>query len=264
MKTPMICASLRGNTVNSLIRDSNLANEFGADLVEISLDSLYVRKIENKIDNMEESNTNLKNEIFEKLEIELEDIFSSIDQLSQSIKLPIIYSCKTKDNGGHFQGSEDERIKILKKAIEMEPEWVDLEVEINNNDRAELSVLAKDKTKIIASLYSIDRIPNASGIIQDANDMKDLGDLIKLCYNTNNRSEGMKLFEAAWELKDSDDDNIIMGVGPGADWPQIHAPLLNQFMVFSTTEIGWHLAQKGEINVPDLKTAWSLLQYIEE
>ena len=74
----------------------------------------------------------------------------------------------------------------------------------------------------------------------------------------------MKLFEAAWELKNSSYDKIIMGDGPGGDWPQIHAPLLNQFMVFSTTETGWHLAQRGEINVPDLKTAWSLLQYTED
>lgn len=265
MKTPSICVSLRGNTADSIIKDANLAKELGADLVEITLDSLFVRKIKNNFEDVEEESNNIsKTETLEKINIELEDIFSSISKLSQSIELPIIYSCKNEDNGGHFHGSEDERIKILKKIIEMQPEWIDLEIEINNKDRLKLLELASDKTKIIASLYSSDHIPSASEIIQDANEIKDLGDLIKVCYKTNNRSEGMKLFEAAWELKDSSYDKIIMGNGPGGDWSQIHAPLLNQFMVFSTTETGWHLAQKGEINVPDLKTAWSLLQYTVE
>ena len=48
MKTPSICVSLRGNTADSIIKDANLAKELGADLVEITLDSLYVRKIKNK------------------------------------------------------------------------------------------------------------------------------------------------------------------------------------------------------------------------
>jgi len=52
-----------------------------------------------------------------------------------------------------------------------------------------------------------------------------------------------------------------MGLGPGGDWSRIHAPLLGQFMVYSTTESGWHLAQEGRINASDLKTAWGLLEY---
>ena len=265
MKTPMICVSLRGYTVDSLIKDANVAKESGADLVEIRLDNLYVRKIKNNLmEDEEESNNKSEDQNIERVEIELEDIFSSISKLSQDIELPIIYSCRAEENGGYFKGPEDERIKILKKSIEMQPEWIDLEIEMNNKDRLELSELTNNKTKIIASLYSYNRIPSSSEIIQDANEMRDLGDLIKVCYKTNTRSEGMKLFEAAWELKDSGYDKTIMGHGPGGDWSQIHAPLLNQFMIFSTTETGWHLAQRGEINVPDLKTAWSLLQYSED
>ena len=35
MKTPKICVSLRGNTVDSLLKDAKIAKELGADLVEI-------------------------------------------------------------------------------------------------------------------------------------------------------------------------------------------------------------------------------------
>ena len=88
-----------------------------------------------------------------------------------------------------------------------------------------------------------------------------MGDVIKACYNTKNRTDGVRIFEAAWELRDSEIKSTLMGLGPGGDWSRIHAPLLGQFMVYSTTESGWHLAQEGRINASDLKTAWGLLEY---
>ena len=52
-----------------------------------------------------------------------------------------------------------------------------------------------------------------------------------------------------------------MGLGSGGDWTRIHAPLLNQSLVYTTMENGWYLAQQGRINTSDLKTAWKLLEY---
>ena len=80
---------------------------------------------------------------------------------------------------------------------------------------------------------------------------------------SNSGSEGaLRIFEAAWELRDSEIKVSLMGIGSGGDWVRIHAPLLNQNFVYSTMQTGWHLSHSGKINVTDLATAWKLLGYV--
>ena len=42
-------------------------------------------------------------------------------------RLPVIITCRPKSEGGHFQGSEEERRRILADAITLGAEYVDLE-----------------------------------------------------------------------------------------------------------------------------------------
>ena len=47
----------------------------------------------------------------------------------------------------------------------------------------------------------MDEAPISKEIIQDVKDNTDLGDVIKICYNSSGRTDGINLFEAAWDLK---------------------------------------------------------------
>ena len=91
--------------------------------------------------------------------------------------------------------------------------------------------------------------------------MSDSGDIIKVCYITNGKNSALKLFEAAWMIKESENKTAIMGIGAGGDWTRIHAPLLNQELVYSTMETGSHLSSQGRINASDLLIAWEMLNY---
>ena len=92
-------------------------------------------------------------------------------------------------------------------------------------------------------------------------DSQGMGDLVKACYFTNDRKESLRIFESALQLKSSDANYSLMGLGPGGDWSRIHAPALGQELVFATTESGWHLAQQGKINASDLRIAWEVMEY---
>ena len=86
-------------------------------------------------------------------------------------------------------------------------------------------------------------------------------DILKVCYNISGRKSGLKLFEAAWLLRESEQNIAIMGMGVGGDWTRIHGPLLNQELVYSTMETGSHLSSQGRINASDLLIAWEMLHY---
>ena len=195
------------------------------------------------------------------LDLDAVDLNSALSTIVEAVDLPLVMTCRPERQGGYYPGSEEQRIEALRAAIKCGPRWIDLESDIGKSTRDDLMDLTGDDTGVIASVHSIDGTPPPSMITQDIEDNQDLGDIIKACYATTNRTEGLRIFEAAWELRESGINTALMGLGPGGDWARIHAPLLGQFMVYTTTESGWHLSQQGRINASDLQTAWSLLGY---
>jgi 3-dehydroquinate dehydratase type I len=245
-------------------RDAGLAAELGADVVEVRIDMLWTREERiPKVKGIEvtESEDSEFEVSINFLEFEDVDFESDLNTIMQSTETPLIFTCRPQDHGGFFPGDEKQRFSVLRHAISLNPAWIDLEASIHSEKRGQLMALVDNATKVIASMHHLDQIPSPSAIVQDVNDNGELGEVIKACYPTKNRTEGLRIFEAAWELRDSEFQTTLMGLGPGGDWSRIHAPLLNQFMVYSTTESGWHLAQQGRINAADLKTAWDLLGY---
>ena len=241
----------------------------GADLVEVRLDMLWAREKESDpAANGAEDDSSADSKgpkyvppEFVSQPLESVDMETALDSLKQGIDLPVILTCRPDRQGGHYPGDEAQRIEILSSAISSGVSWVDLELDITAEARRPLIEAAKGKTKVIASLHSDESPPSASEIIQDVEDSSDMGDVVKLCYNTSGRADGLKLFEASWDLKDAIDNYAIMGSGWGGDWTRIHAPLLGQAMVYATMEKGFHLSRQGRINASDLQTAWKLLEY---
>tara|TARA_B100001094_G_scaffold197064_1_gene191148 strand:+ start:540 stop:1349 length:810 start_codon:yes stop_codon:yes gene_type:complete len=268
MDMPLVCVSLRGCTISEVLKDAASATATGADLVEVRLDMLWSKQEivttggqDQKSPSREDQKIN-KNTVFTPQEFEYLDLDSVLISLRQGIVLPVILTCRPEREGGYFPGTEKQRLEVMKKAIESGVSWVDLEINIDDKERTKLCELAKKGgTKIIASSHVLDESPISKEIIQDVKDSTDLGDIIKVCYKSAGRSDGINLFEAAWDLRNSDIKNSIMGLGQAGDWNRIHSPILGQAIVYSTMENGWHLAQKGMMNTTDLRIAWEMLEY---
>jgi len=262
MQMPLVCATLQGSTPEEMVADSSRALEMGADLVEIRLDRLWTT--EERIRDIDPSNGEDEKKsrtIINQLEMDEVDFNEALDAIFTSITSQALLTCRSKNQGGFFPGNEDQYFEVLKAAIEKSPSWIDLEMEITSEFRDELLELASDETKVIASIHHTGNVPSSSEISQDVIQALEMGDLVKVCYQTKDRKDSLRIFEAAIELMSSDAIFSLMGMGPGGDWPRIHAPILGQSMVYATTESGWHLAQQGRINASDLRTAWEVLEY---
>tara|TARA_B100000900_G_scaffold399140_1_gene401329 strand:- start:6753 stop:7559 length:807 start_codon:yes stop_codon:yes gene_type:complete len=267
MSLPLICVSLTGCTVDEMLKDAARATAVGADIVEVRLDKLWVLKQDIQIseESKSESDDNRKSVYtppeFLPQPMDSVDLESSLISFRTGIELPVILTCRPERQGGYFPGSEKERISVLTKAIKSGVSWIDLETDIDIKDREKLVKLAGDSTKIISSVHYDQSPGSPEEIIQEINDISDSGNIIKIVFNTSGKKDALKLFDVAWRTRNSDDNLSIMGLGAGGDWTRIHAPLLNQSLVYTTMENGWYLAQQGKINTSDLKTAWKLLEY---
>ena len=268
MRRPTICVTLSGCTVDEILADAARATAVGADICEVRLDKLWVIEKVPEPEVVTDSNEGDRRrrpayvppeyipQAFDSI-----DLSSALDAFKGGIDLPVVLTCRPESQGGYFPGSEEERISVLRAAIDSGVSWVDLEADIDSKIRSELVEIAKGKTMVISSTHFSEEPSSASEILDDIEEMADSGDIIKVCYNTTGRNSALKLFEAAWMLKESDKKTAIMGLGIGGDWTRIHAPLLNQYLVYSTMETGSHLSSEGRINTSDLLIAWEMLNY---
>ena len=268
MRRPTICVTLSGCTVDEILADAARATAVGADICEVRLDKLWVIEKVPEPEVVTDSNEGDRHrrpayvppeyipQAFDSI-----DLSSALDAFKGGIDLPVALTCRPERQGGYFPGSEEERISVLRAAIDSGVSWVDLEADIDSKIRSELVEIAKGKTMVISSTHFSEEPSSASEILDDIEEMADSGDIIKVCYNTTGRNSALRLFEAAWMLKESDKKIAIMGLGVGGDWTRIHAPLLNQYLVYSTMETGSHLSSEGRINTSDLLIAWEMLNY---
>jgi len=261
MQKPLVCVTLRGRTVEEMCNDAPKAVKLGADIVEVRLDFLWTSVEKMTSSGTDEGGNESIEVIVNHLELDAIDVEDSITTISSSIEAPILITCRPQSQGGHYPGSEEDRVSVLEAAIASNPSWVDLEIDIESSKREDLVKLAGKGTRVIASLHSLEATPSISEITQDVMDAQDMGDMVKACYHTKGRKDALRIFESALKLKSSDANYSLMGLGPGGDWSRIHAPALGQGLVFATTESGWHLSQQGKINASDLRIAWEVLEY---
>ena len=73
--------------------------------------------------------------------------------------------------------------------------------------------------------------------------------------------DALQIVEAAHALKGEDLPHSLMSINSGGDWVRIHAPIMDQSLVYATLRNEFRLSDKGLVNVRDLRDAWTLLEY---
>ena len=190
------------------------------------------------------------------------DIDASIAALKEGITLPVIFTVRPVSEGGFFPGVESERLEILQKAIDSSVSWVDLELSIEESKRNTLKESAeKNGCKIVASKHDINGVPDAETIASLVRDNQGAGDVVKFCGTARGHEDALQIIEAATELTGDGLNHSLMALNSGGDWPRLHAPLLDQSLVYATMKNEFRISDKGLINVRDLRDAWTLLEY---
>ena len=264
MADPKVCVALDGTTVEEMTDEAARANLAGADMVEVRFDRLYLIKPDPTISDEEEGEkvaTPPENE-WDTSDVSTIDVDASIASLKEGLPLPVVFTVRPVSEGGFFPGIESERIEILSKAIKSNVSWIDLELSIDDADRKKLKAAAtKNGCKIIASKHDINGIPDAETIANLVRDNQEAGDIVKFCGSAHNHADALQIIEAATELTGEGLNHSLMAVNGGGDWPRLHAPMLDQSLVFATMKNEFRISDKGLINIRDLRDAWTLLEY---
>jgi 3-dehydroquinate dehydratase/shikimate dehydrogenase len=146
-----ICVPITANNMVDAIEDIQKASDI-ADLIELRLD--YITK-------------------------------PILADLLNACKVPAIVTNRAKEEGGHFEGTETDRIGYLKNAIDLGAAYIDIELR-------HFVAFEKKNTKVIVSYHDFEKTPNDLEKIYD--DIADThADIIKLATKENSEDDVVRM-----------------------------------------------------------------------
>jgi 3-dehydroquinate dehydratase/shikimate dehydrogenase len=105
---------------------------------------------------------------------------------------PVLVTCRATWEGGHFKGSEEERQRILREALDAGAEYVDIEWKAQGVDRW---LRPKDRPRVVVSFHDFERMPaDLAGVVRE---MRATGSgVVKVAARSNALRDLLPLLEA--------------------------------------------------------------------
>ena len=172
-----------------------------------------------------------------------------IESLVKKTRIPIIVTCRKKPEGGFFSGNQKQRMQILKKAVELRADFVDIE---NSSDKACIKDLIKhkNKTKIIISYHNFKETPANPMNIYD--NIKKLNpDLIKIVTYANSVSDNFKIFDIIKSANKDSKPIISFCMGPYGQFSRVLSVILGSKITYASVQSGKESAT-GQLTISEM------------
>lgn len=158
-----VCVSLATDSVDRLPSLINRAIQRGADYVEIRFDHMIYKDIDHAL------------------------------EISKKIKNRAIFTLRSKDEGGFFEGDLDEQISLLEKIGLTKPMLLDIEITVLKKDKGLRKFLKDKKIPILVSSHDFRTTPNISALLKKFEEMSKYSNYLKLVTTARNSEDNFKV-----------------------------------------------------------------------
>jgi 3-dehydroquinate dehydratase I len=158
-----VCVSLATDSVDRLPSLINRAIQRGADYVEIRFDHMIYKDIDHAL------------------------------EISKKIKNRAIFTLRSKDEGGFFEGDLDEQISLLEKIGLTKPMLLDIEITVLKKDKGLRKFLKDKKIPILVSSHDFRTTPNISSLLKKFEEMSKYSNYLKLVTTARNSEDNFKV-----------------------------------------------------------------------
>lgn len=172
--------------------------------------------------------------------------------IKQRVKARAIFTCRKKEEGGQFAGSEKERAEILQWAIGRFP-FVDIELATVRM----FDFSCDEETKIILSYHNITETPSywdLQKVIFEMNKYRP--DILKIATMVQKEYEVTKIYRLLTN-KPHDEERIVVGMGEKGRMTRIIGPLLGSYLTYASTE--WGDSAPGQIDIGEMEKIYKII-----
>jgi len=221
MKTK-VCIPITADNIQQAISDIKEAEKL-ADLIELRID--YIKNINNE----------------------------KLKKLLEKASKKVIVTCRPKSLCGNFKGNENKRIDLLKKAIGLNADLIDIEIE-SNKDTIKNMIENKSNSKVIVSHHNLKETPSLNNLNKIYNEIKKLNpDLIKIVANANSINDNFEIFR----LLKGKNNLIAFCMGLRGQISRILAPKYRSIITFASLKENKESAV-GQITIDEMKNVYNI------
>lgn len=173
--------------------------------------------------------------------------------LLSSTRKPVIATCRKKDEGGMFAGTESERVEILKAAAILGAEYVDLEHSTDKRIIAEF--VRNENAKVILSHHSFgSKIPRVPSLYAR---MRSTGaDVLKFAYEVSDSADIRHAVEFLEIAKRDRQKAVAIAMGGAGESSRILYKKFGGWATYAAAEVGKEAAP-GQISARQLRVLYN-------
>ncbi len=160
-----ICVSIAEDKVPLLEKQAERAFELGADYVEIRFDFVRPDQLQAAIDSV------------------------------KGIKGKAVFTLRSKNQGGRFDGSEQERLGWLHRMAEQKPMLVDVELDSIRENDSLANFFDEQKTPILVSWHDFNQTPPNDKIADLLSEMRIYSNYVKVVTTAKSVQDSLRLLE---------------------------------------------------------------------
>ena len=234
LRTPAIVCVLRELSISKALT----ALRRGADAVELRLD------------------------LFKPEEREATRVKAFVEALREEAKAGVILTNRSASEGGKFEGSEEERLSLLKEALEAsEADAVDVEYFAEPRKRAEIVALSRKlNATVIFSFHDFTGMPDAAELEHLALKMHAEGaDIAKIAVTPETAEDALKLLELTLKASKASGEAAgergvaFIGMGSVGRHLRVLAPIYGSALTYGFLE-GEESVAPGQLSISELRS----------
>lgn len=184
---------------------------------------------------------------------------SELGLLLNARKRPFIITNRRKEEGGKYGCDEKRRIGILKEAIELGAEYVD--VEINSEKPLLKDLIAnRKKTRIVLSFHDFQKTPSQEELKKLFNRMARMGgDVVKIISFARSWEDNFNILSLIPYAKKREQEIVTFCMGERGKMSRIFAPLMGAAWTYAALSKG-KTSAPGQLTFWEMKEIWERLR----
>jgi 3-dehydroquinate dehydratase/shikimate dehydrogenase len=173
-----------------------------------------------------------------------------LERLRKETGKRLILTCRSPAEGGFFQGTENERLSLLERALEIDFDYVDVEMAVWAQELKNVASVAK----LILSHHRFDDCPlNLEDIVRQGVDKG--ADIVKLAVRASSLDDGLRLLHAGGPARERGIGYIPVAMGPAGLSCRILSPRLGVAFNYASAR-GLPSTGPGQIDLEELLTVY--------
>jgi 3-dehydroquinate dehydratase type I len=174
-------------------------------------------------------------------------------------KKPFIITNRRKEEGGRYRGDEKERFRILKEAVGLGAEYVDVEIRSRRSLLRDL-IANKKRTKMVLSFHDFQKTPSQKELQGLCDRMSQLGaDVVKIVTFATSWEDNLQVLSLIPFARKKNQEIVTFCMGEKGKMSRLFAPFIGTAWIYAPFSRA-KASAPGQLTVGEMKEIWEKLK----